>query len=92
MGTTTACYFASLYGKASLILAEKAVLYGQRSLIGKVNMNSCQEDGYYESLENSIKETELFVENIQNIGVSISTPKSFLQNTILSFYIDLSYC
>ncbi|KAJ8678767.1 hypothetical protein QAD02_014554 [Eretmocerus hayati] len=74
MGTTTACYFASLYGKASLILAEKAAEYGQRAFVGKVNMNSCQYEDYYESLETSLAETELFIENVQNIGNSLVEP------------------
>lgn len=70
MGTTTACYYASLHASASLILAKKVAKHGQRGLVGKVNMNCCQYDDYVETREESLKETEMFLENIQNIGVS----------------------
>ena len=70
MGTTTACYFASIHQPASIILAEKAVKYGQRALVGKVNMNNTQVIDYCESLEDSLNETEKFIKGIQSINVS----------------------
>ncbi len=73
MGTTTACYYASLHAAASLILAKKVTKHGQRALVGKVNMNCCQYDDYVESQEDSVKETEMFIENVQNIGVSFTS-------------------
>jgi guanine deaminase len=69
-GTTTACYFASLYSKASMILGEKAAKIGQRAFIGKVNMNSPRVDGYCESTEQSIKDTRAFIEAIEQIQVN----------------------
>lgn len=80
MGTTTACYYASLHASASLILAKKVTKYGQRALVGKVNMNCCQYDDYVESKEDSIKETEMFIENVQNIGVSMIFRQKILNN------------
>ena len=71
MGTTTACYYASLHGPASLILAEEVVTHGQRALVGKVNMNSCPDTDYCETGDNSLRDTEKFIEEVQNIGVSI---------------------
>lgn len=73
MGTTTACYFASLYAEASLILAQKAVQFGQRAFVGKVNMNSPRDDGYYETTEASISNTERFVRGIEQLGVSANS-------------------
>lgn len=70
VGTTTACYFASLYIEASVILAKKVVELGQRAFIGKVNMNAPRNDGYYESTEKSIKDTIAFVESVEQIGVN----------------------
>lgn len=70
MGTTTACYFASLYAEASMILAEKTAKLGQRAFIGKVNMNAPRDDGYCESTENSIKDTMSFIKSIERIGVN----------------------
>jgi guanine deaminase len=69
-GTTTACYFASLYSETSTILAEKAAELGQRAFVGKVNMNIPRDDGYWESTEKSIKDTMTFIESIERIGVN----------------------
>lgn len=65
MGTTTACYFASLYTEASVILADKTAKLGQRAFIGKVNMNAPRDDGYYESTEKSIKDTTVLINYIE---------------------------
>ncbi|XP_011494206.1 PREDICTED: guanine deaminase [Ceratosolen solmsi marchali] len=73
-GTTTACYFASLYTEASLVLAKKAAMYGQRALIGKVNMNNSQVTNYFENYENSIKETKAFIEGVRNIYSPLVQP------------------
>jgi len=70
MGTTTACYFASLYAEASTILAEKAAKVGQRAFIGKINMNTPRKDGYCESTEKSIENTVAFIKSIEQIGVN----------------------
>lgn len=69
-GTTTACYFASLYTEASAILAKKVAELGQRAFIGKINMNTQRSDGYYESTEKSIKDTMAFIESVEQIGVN----------------------
>ncbi|XP_071643222.1 guanine deaminase [Temnothorax longispinosus] len=74
MGTTTACYFASLYAEASTILARKAAKLGQRAFIGKVNMNAPRDDGYCESTEKSIKETVAFIKSIERIGSPLVRP------------------
>ncbi|XP_029674307.1 guanine deaminase-like [Formica exsecta] len=74
VGTTTACYFASLYIEASVILAKKVVELGQRAFIGKVNMNAPRNDGYYESTEKSIKDTIAFVESVEQIGNPLVKP------------------
>ncbi|XP_012524966.1 guanine deaminase [Monomorium pharaonis] len=65
VGTTTACYFASLYTEASVILADKTAKLGQRAFIGKVNMNVPRDDGYYESTEKSIKDTTVLINYIE---------------------------
>ncbi|XP_072746241.1 guanine deaminase isoform X2 [Anoplolepis gracilipes] len=73
-GTTTACYFASLYTEASGILVEQAAELGQRAFIGKINMNAPRNDGYYESTENSIKDTMAFIESIERTGNPLVKP------------------
>ena len=69
MGTTTICYFASLYREACLILAQKALSYGQRAFIGKLNMNAPRDDGYYESTEDSINNTLKFIDDLTKLEV-----------------------
>lgn len=66
-GTTTACYFASLYAKSSVILGEKAAAIGQRAFIGKINMNFERDDGYFETTQDSIKNVEQFIRDINAI-------------------------
>lgn len=88
-GTTTACYFASLYSTASVILGRKAANIGQRALIGKITMNVERSDEYYETTEESIKNMRKFIESISEIDVC---PK-FLLNlySIFSVYISFYY-
>ncbi|XP_030049725.1 guanine deaminase isoform X2 [Microcaecilia unicolor] len=61
-GTTTACYFATIYTDSSLLLAEIANNYGQRAFVGKVCMdiNNCAAN-YKETTDESIAETERFI-------------------------------
>ncbi|XP_053322651.1 guanine deaminase [Spea bombifrons] len=62
-GTTTACYFATIHTDASIVLADIANHYGQRAFIGKVCMDSNKTyPKYLESCEESIEETERFVD------------------------------
>ncbi|XP_063311113.1 guanine deaminase [Pelobates fuscus] len=66
-GTTTACYFATIHTDSSLILADIAHQYGQRAFIGKVCMDSNETyPKYIESSEESINETERFIEAMEN--------------------------
>ncbi|XP_063704173.1 guanine deaminase [Culicoides brevitarsis] len=61
-GTTTACYFATIHKEASEALVEECISQGQRAFIGKVNMNMNAPDFYIETLHDSVKNTEDFVE------------------------------
>ncbi|XP_040273011.1 guanine deaminase isoform X1 [Bufo bufo] len=62
-GTTTACYFATIHTDASILLADIASQYGQRAFIGKVCMDRNDTyEKYSETTEESIRETERFVE------------------------------
>lgn len=64
-GTTTACYFASLYEDSSLILADLAIQYGQRALIGKINMITFAPPDYVETREESLAKTKSFIKAIK---------------------------
>ncbi|XP_076292507.1 guanine deaminase isoform X2 [Lasioglossum baleicum] len=74
LGTTTACYFASLYANASLILGKKAAKTGQRALIGKINMNSKRDDGYYETTQESIANLTKFIDDIIKLNNPLVKP------------------
>ncbi|KYN06027.1 PREDICTED: guanine deaminase [Cyphomyrmex costatus] len=74
MGTTTACYFASLYADACAILAQKTAKLGQRAFIGKVNMNTPRDDGYYENTLTSVIDTIGFIKSIEIIGSPLIKP------------------
>ncbi|KAF6124488.1 guanine deaminase [Phyllostomus discolor] len=61
-GTTTACYFATIYTDSSLLLAEITDKFGQRAFVGKVSMDMNDTfPEYKETTEESIEETERFV-------------------------------
>jgi len=69
LGTTTATYFATLHREASETLAEIADLAGQRAFVGKVNMDCYTPDNYAETTEQSLKDTEEFIINVQKRNV-----------------------
>ena len=73
-GTTTACYFASLYAEASAILGETAASLGQRALVGKVTMNAKRSDEYYETTEESIENMNKFIARIESICSPLIKP------------------
>lgn len=67
-GTTTAVYFATIHGPASLRLAETCLRLGQRALVGRVAMD--HPDGcpdYYRDAdaETSVRDTAAFIEAVR---------------------------
>jgi len=63
-GTTTACYFATIFGDTSLLLVNAAIKYGQRAFVGKVNMTRFAPCDYMESSEDTISNTRRFIESV----------------------------
>ncbi|KAF1664777.1 Guanine deaminase, partial [Aptenodytes patagonicus] len=58
-GTTTACYFATIYTDTSLLLAEIIDKFGQRAFVGKVCMDMNDSvPQYKENTADSVQETE----------------------------------
>ncbi|NXG61099.1 GUAD deaminase, partial [Hemiprocne comata] len=58
-GTTTACYFATIYTDTSLLLAEIIDKFGQRAFVGKVCMDMNDSVPQYKEITaDSIQETE----------------------------------
>lgn len=60
-GTTTVSYFSSIHLEAAKILREFCLKYGQRALVGKVNMDRNSPDDYIETTEQSYNDTVEFV-------------------------------
>ncbi|KAJ6247377.1 guanine deaminase [Anaeramoeba flamelloides] len=66
-GTTTACYFATIYPNSSKQLADIMNKQGQRGLVGKVNMNRNSPHYYIESTEESLLATEEFINYVKGL-------------------------
>lgn len=81
-GTTTACYFASLYEDCSLILADTAIKLGQRALIGKINMTTCAPKDYVETPEESLTKTKSFIKLMKEKKVSLPCSEMKRQRSI----------
>lgn len=73
-GTTLASYFATNHHESSLILAEQAAKQGQRAFIGKVCSNQCSPNYYVEKTENSLRDTEKFIEAVLKLNNSLVKP------------------
>ena len=67
-GTTTALYFATVHGPASLALAEICKAKGQRALVGKVVMDDAAQcpDFYRDAdAETALRDTRAFIEAVR---------------------------
>ncbi|XP_068894060.1 guanine deaminase [Tenebrio molitor] len=73
-GTTTACYFGSLFRDSTLVLASSVTRYGQRAFVGKINMTKLAPEDYVETAEKSIEDTLEFVKEVKNIGNPLLQP------------------
>ena len=68
-GSTTTCYFATIYLESSKVLIDELKASGARALVGKVNMDRNAPDFYVEKdVASSIAETEAFVQYVQSAG------------------------
>lgn len=65
-GTTTACYFATIWMESSLLLADICKLKGQRAFVGKVSMDCNSPDFYVEKTEDAIRDVASFVAKLYN--------------------------
>nr|CAH7729005.1 unnamed protein product [Callosobruchus chinensis] len=73
-GTTTACYFASMFEDASMILVDAALEHGQRAFVGKINMTTLAPDDYKETPEETIKLTRKFIEAVRAKNCDLVEP------------------
>lgn len=68
-GTTTACYYGTIHQESSFILAEIASRYGQRAIVGKINMNQNSFPEYIETTEASLADTKKFIDKVIALNV-----------------------
>ncbi|KAI5724168.1 hypothetical protein M8J76_016361 [Diaphorina citri] len=73
-GTTTASYFGTIHTDACLLLADTVHRKGQRGYVGKVNMTVNCESYYGETVQESLQETERFVEEMRKKNYSTVQP------------------
>ncbi|GJQ66035.1 hypothetical protein Trydic_g4125 [Trypoxylus dichotomus] len=78
-GTTTACYFGSLFRESTLVLTDAITEHGQRAFVGKINMIRLAPDDYIETREESIAETDQFITDVRSrknaLVMPIITPR-----------------
>uniref|UniRef100_A0A1Y1LIW0 Amidohydrolase-related domain-containing protein n=1 Tax=Photinus pyralis TaxID=7054 RepID=A0A1Y1LIW0_PHOPY len=95
-GTTTACYNATTWTDATLVLVDSAIKYGQRALVGKVNVTVGMPGHLVETLEESIRDTKRLINEIAKrkteLVQPIITPGSALNVTTkdIPFFVELA--
>lgn len=65
-GTTTACYYGTLFNESNLQLVDAAIKYGQRAFVGKVNMTQASTFDYCETSADTVVNTKRFIEDVIN--------------------------
>lgn len=63
-GTTTCAYYATINTPASLVLCDAVKKLGQRAFIGKVCMDRNSPKYYVETTEESLEDSELYVQEV----------------------------
>ena len=61
-GTTTAVYYGSIHLEATKALVDACRTHGQRAIVGKVAMDQHGAEGYEETTEASLRDTEALIE------------------------------
>lgn len=74
-GTTTACYYGTIHVEATKILADIISEFGQRALVGKVNMDTNSPKFYIENnAQESLDATKNVINYIQSLNNSLIIP------------------
>ena len=78
-GSTTVSYFATIHPKSCMLLVDIVRERGQRALVGKVNMDRNSPDDYCETTEDSLRDTQIFVDYVLNLKddtvIPVITPR-----------------
>ncbi|KAI8364562.1 guanine deaminase [Blakeslea trispora] len=73
-GTTTCSWFATIHLEACQRLVDVIAQLGQRAYVGKVNMDQQAPDYYIETTLDSLRDTRLFIEYVQQQNNPLITP------------------
>ncbi|KAK6195970.1 hypothetical protein SNE40_001285 [Patella caerulea] len=73
-GTTTASYYATIHKETSILFCKIIDEYGQRALVGKVNVDQKAPEYYIENTAESVAETEEFVKAVTALENPLITP------------------
>ncbi|XP_050413739.1 guanine deaminase [Patella vulgata] len=73
-GTTTASYYATIHTDTSILLCKIIEKYGQRALVGKVNVDMEAPEYYIEDTTESVAGTEAFVKAVTELENPLITP------------------
>ncbi|RKP36213.1 hypothetical protein BJ085DRAFT_16213, partial [Dimargaris cristalligena] len=84
-GTTTAVYYATIHTDSTSALVDIVRRRGQRAWVGKVNMDRNAPEYYIETTEDSLAETERFIQTTLK-----STPAENQISTVLSSSLSSS--
>jgi len=77
-GTTTACYFATIWTESSYLLADICRKRGQRAFVGKVSMDRNSPDFYVETTADAIEKAGKFADSFSDkddIVQAVVTPR-----------------
>lgn len=74
LGSTTCCYYGTIHLDATKRLVDICERFGQRALVGKVNMDRNSPDALTEKTEQSLKDTRRFVEYVKGKQSGLLTP------------------
>lgn len=73
-GTTSCCYFATIHLEGTMELVKAVQDIGQRAFIGKVNMDRNSPDFYVETTEDSIQDTQKFLDAVISLNDPLVQP------------------
>ena len=74
VGTTSSFYYGTIHLESTKILVDTCVELGQRAFVGKVNMDQYAPDGYTETCEQSLKDTESFIQYVRSLDSTLVQP------------------
>lgn len=73
-GTTSVFYYGTIHLASTKALVDTCIELGQRAFVGKVNMDQHAPEGYIETPEQSLKDTEEFIQYVHGLNQTLVKP------------------